>query len=278
MRRFRDVKVSRRMQLAMNKEANGCMAGETAWQHTPASGIILRGCKREGTSRHLGVFVHGFGSHSDGGKARRLAAMAGRNGYSWLRFDQRGCGMSAGRFREFTISGAIDDTCSALAALGNPPSILVGSSLGALIALHVARSGRHRIDGMVLIAPAVRFVERFLHRQVDEREMAQWRRRGYRWFPDLYAGGCYRLDYAFCADALRYAEPPGELPCPVRVIHGARDELLPLGDTEEWLAGLDCPSKGLEIIERGDHRLTQWSDDIARLTETLFNEVRDSCA
>lgn len=262
----------------MTDEDNGRLPGETDWYLTSEAGIILRGFRREGTGRHLGVFLHGFRSHCDGGKARSLSTRAGRRGYPWLRFDQRGCGMSGGRFRGFTISGAIADTRSALAAAGDPPCILVGSSLGALIALHVALSGQHRVAGLVLIAPAIRFTERFLYRQVGEREMALWRQRGYRWFPDLYTGGCYRLDYAFCADTLRYAAPPCSLRCPVRVIHGARDELLPLQDTEKWLSKLDCPSKGLEIVERGDHRLTEWSDNIARLTETLFNEVRDSCA
>lgn len=262
----------------MTTDDDGRLAGETDWCLAREDGIILRGFRRGGAGRHLGVFLHGFRSHCDGGKARCLSALAGRNGYPWLRFDQRGCGMSDGRFRAFTLSGAIADTRAALAAMGDPPCVLVGSSLGALIALHVARGGQHRVAGLVLIAPAVRFTERFLHRQVGGREMAQWRRRGYRWFPDLYAGGCYRLDYGFCADALRYASPPGSLPCPVRVIHGARDELLPLSDTEQWLSALDCPSKGLEIVEQGDHRLTQWSENIARLTETLFNEVRDSCA
>lgn len=262
----------------MTTEDNGRLAGEADWHLLREDGIILRGFNREGVGRHLGVFLHGFRSHCDGDKARHLSTMAGRNGYPWLRFDQRGCGMSDGRFRTFTVSGAIADTRAALAAMGDPPCILVGSSLGALIALHVASCGQHRVNGLVLIAPAIRFTERFLLRQAGEREITQWRQRGYRWFPDLYAGGCYRLDYGFCADTLRYAVPPHSLDCPVRVIHGARDELLPLRDTEQWLAELDCPAKGLEIVERGDHRLTEWSENIARLTETLFNEVRDSCA
>jgi len=257
----------------MTYENKGRMQGETDWRLTPRGNIILRGFKRPGDSRHLGVFLHGFRSHCDGGKSRHLSALAGRNGYSWLRFDQRGCGMSAGRFQDFTISGAIDDTQAALRALDGPPCVLVGSSLGALIALHVAKSRHCRVAGLVLLAPALRIVERFLHQQVDEQAAQQWRQRGYRWFPDPYAGTCYRQNYAFYADALGYAEPPTALPCPVRVIHGGRDELLPARDSETWLAELDCPAKGLEIIDRGDHRLTEWSDVIARHTETLFNEI-----
>jgi len=262
----------------MNNHHSGRMSGETEWRLAREPGIILRGYRRPGTIRHTGVFLHGFRSHCDGGKARHLSALAARRGYPWLRFDQRGCGRSTGSFRHFTVGAAIDDAGAALASLGGAPVILVGSSLGALTALHVAHRGGHRVDGLLLIAPALRFAERFLHSQVSRRGMDQWRRRGYRWFPDLYAGGCYRLSYAFCIDALRRAAPPTALPCPVRVIHGARDELLPLADTEEWLARLDCPAKGLEIVPHGDHRLTGWTDSIARLTEFLFNEVRDSCA
>lgn len=253
------------------------MEGEQRWRLNAQADLVLRGFRRRLDSRRTGVFIHGFRSHCDGEKARRLSALAGERGYDWLRFDQSGCGTSDGDFRHFTVSGAVDDLLQVLDALDQPSYILVGSSLGALIAIHAASTGRHPIHGLVLIAPALRFTQRFLRENLDDDELAAWRKRGYRWFPDLYAGGCYRLAYAFCADALRYDEPPGKLPCPVQVIHGSHDELLPLADTEDWLARLDCPAAGLEIVDRGDHRLTGWMDVIARRTETLWNETRQPC-
>lgn len=253
------------------------MEGELCWNPVLDNDVVLRGFRRRGGER-AGVFIHGFRSHCDGEKARRLSATAGSRGWSWLRFDQRGCGESTGDFRRFTVSGAVGDLHRILEAMGKPSYVLVGSSLGALIAVHTVRAARHRIDGLVLIAPALRFTERFIHDNLDGNQLDEWRTRGYRWFPDLYTGGCYRLDYAFCADALRCGEPPGKLPCPVRVIHGTRDELLPLRDTEEWVAGLDCPAKTLEIVEGGDHRLSGWSELIARHTENLWNETLTPCA
>lgn len=249
------------------------MEGESPWHLALDDGAVLRGFVRQGSSRRIGVFIHGFRSHCDGGKSRGLSALAAANGYRWLRFDQRGCGASTGQFRRFTITRAVNDIERLLESLGEPRCVLVGSSLGALIAIHAASSGRCHVDGLVLIAPALRFAEHFLREQLADRELELWRRRGYRWFPDLYAGGCFRLDYGFCADALRYDFPPGKLPCPVLVIHGDRDELLPLDDSRQWVDRLDCPSRGLEIIEGGDHRLTQWTDLIARRTETLWNET-----
>jgi len=261
-----------------SQNAAGCLDGESAWSLSLPDGETLRGYSRSGRHRLTGVFLHGFRSHCDGGKSRCLSSLAGRLGYPWLRFDQRGCGLSSGAFRAFTISGAVSDTGQVIGSLGSPPCVLVGSSLGALIALHVARSRDSCVAGLVLVAPALRFTEHFIHGQLEPREIEAWRRRGYRWLPDVYEGGCYRLDYGFCADALRYTEPPRALHCPVRVIHGRRDELLPVSDSERWLDGLDCPDKGLEIIDQGDHRLTEWSSIIARHTETLFNEVSESCA
>lgn len=251
------------------------MPGEQEWRLT-TRGAVLRGYRRQGCGG-TGVFIHGFRSHCDGAKSRHLSALAGGLDWSWLRFDQRGCGASDGEFRRFTLSGALADLDEVLASLDDPPAVLVGSSLGALIAVHAAAAGRHRIGGLVLVAPALRFTDRFL-RHLDAGDLESWRQRGYRWFPDLYEGGCFRLDYSFCADALCYGSPPDRLPCPVRVVHGTRDELLPLEDTTDWLARLDCPAAGLEIIEGGDHRLTGWTDVIAHQTETLWNETRSSCA
>ena len=262
------------------------MPGERHWRLNLAGGASLVGFRREGEDRRTGVFVHGFRSHCDGAKSRSLSRWAGRHDHAWLRFDQRGCGLSGSDFRRFALTGAIDDLHRVLDALGEPPCLLVGSSLGALIAVHVAASGRHHVEGLLLLAPALRFTDRFIHGHLDTRDLDRWRSRGYRWFPDLYEGGCYRLDYSFCADALCYGAPPGELPCPVRVIHGGRDELLPVGDTKDWLETLRCPSRAggkvLEIVPEGDHRLTGWTDVIARqietLWETLWKEVSKPCA
>jgi pimeloyl-ACP methyl ester carboxylesterase len=251
------------------------MPGEKAWTLTAADGLVLRGLARPGTGIS-GVFLHGFRSDCDGGKARRLSRWAGVQDHPWLRFDQRGCGRSDGEFRQFTIGGAVRDLCAVLETLPGP-CILVGSSLGALIAAHAARQS-HRVAGLLLIAPAVRFADRFIRDQLDREELDRWLRRGYRWLPDLYNGGCFRLDAAFCEDALRNGAAPGALPCPVRAVHGSRDELLPPEDTERWLETLASPDKALEILEGGDHRLTDWVDAIVRQAETLWNETRHPCA
>lgn len=256
----------------------GRLEGESDWRLALEDETTLKGFRRRSGDGRMGVFIHGFRSHCDGEKARHLSSWAGTGGHGWLRYGQRGCGRSTGAFRRFTVSGAIDDMHRVLDALDETSYVLVGSSLGALIAIHAATAGRHRIDGLVLIAPALRLADRMIRDHLDGNQLAAWRRRGYRWFPDLYSGACYRLDYAFCADALRYGEPPGKLPCPARVIHGTRDELLPLRDTEDWLARLDCPASGLEIVAGGDHRLTGWMDVITRQTENLWNETSKSCA
>lgn len=252
---------------------SGRLPGEQDHALQRADGIVLRGYQRPGAGAGCGVFIHGLRSHCDGEKARALSRMAGYRGYPWLRFDQYGCGRSDGDFRRFTVSGAVADTGRLLTAAGHDRFILVGSSLGALIAVRLASAAPAHIAGLVLLAPALRFTDRFIHAWLGRQELETWRQRGYRWFPDLYDGPVYRLDYAFCADALRHPRPPQRLDCPVRVIHGSRDELLPPADSEKWLTELDCPSADLEIIDGGDHRLSRWSDVIVRGTEKLWNET-----
>jgi len=254
------------------------MPGESPWRLALHGGVTLTGMERAGGAAPAGVFIHGFRSHCDGDKARRLSEAAGALGCPWLRYDQRGCGGSSGEFRRFTLSRAIADVSRVLDVLEAPRFVLAGSSLGALIALHAAGARTHRVDGLLLIAPALWFPRHFIQEQLSEAELTEWQCRGYRWFPDLYAGGCYRLDYDFCADAMHYCHPPETLHCRVRVLHGTRDELLPWRETRDWVERLDCPNRTLEIIQGGDHRLTEWSDVITRHLETLINEVRQSCA
>jgi len=256
----------------------GPLPGETGWVLSAGDGSVLRGYARPAPGRRCGVFVHGFRSHCDGGKARRLSHWAGTRGHGWVRYDQRGCGASGGSFRQFTVSAAVSDLQRVVAGLGDGGCILVGSSLGALVAARAAAGLGGGVAGLLLIAPAVRFADRFILDNLDDEALARWRRRGFRWFPDLYTGGCYRLDAGFLEDALRIGRAPPALPCPVRTVHGSRDEVLPAADTQQWLEALDCPAKALEIIEGGDHRLTDRADTIVHHAEILWNESLHSCA
>lgn len=250
------------------------LIGEIEW-YLNLGGDYLKGYHRHGpnTGSPVGLFIHGFKSHCDGIKSRELSINAQRHGYEWLRFDQRGLGRSTGTFQEFTLSRALEDIDHVLNEIKASDIILVGSSLGGLLALHTAAQQPQRIKGLVLIAPALRFAERLFDEVYSSKLIKGWESRGYCWFPDLYEGGCFRMNYSFYKDSIMWQATPTRLHCPVCVIHGTEDELLPLKDSENWLEQLDCVHKALEIVHGGDHQLNQWTELICHQTNLLWQEA-----
>ena len=219
----------------------------------PQDSQALKGFQLVGTDPG-GVFLHGFRSHCDSEKALGLANHAANRGRSWLRYNQRHCGQTDEEFAHFTVSQAVTDALTMLDTLSRP-IVLVGSSLGALIALQAAQQRVESIVGLLLIAPALRFVERyFLSLPTDE--IADWYDAGKKSFEDDYEDGSYSLNYAFYEDAINYRNiGPWKINCPVSILHGERDEIIPLEDALELEQMIETTAVALKVIANGDHRL-----------------------
>src|SRR3954468_15428905 len=105
------------------------------------------------------LWLGGFKSDMGGTKARALDDWAARRGQAYLRFDYFGHGASSGAFAEGTVSRWLADALAVLDRLCESPQVLVGSSMGAWIALLAAKARPQKVSGLLLIAPAVDFTE-----------------------------------------------------------------------------------------------------------------------
>ena len=207
----------------------------------------------------VGLFLHGFRSHCAGEKAMALTHHALARGYSWARFDLAAHGASTGALWEQTLSGWLEDALAVATLFAPRPLFLVGSSLGAWLAVLMARSGRVPVAGLVLLAPAFNFLDRY-YASLSDNLRQQWRREGYLMLPDLYGppGAVYRLGYRLIEDAATHdvLSVPTVLPCPLTLIHGDRDEVVPLAVSQDFVRRVRAPAKRLAVIAGGDHRLT----------------------
>ena len=95
----------------------------------------------------------------EGAKALALDAFAERQGLAMLRFDYSGTGSSSGDFEDGTLDRWIDESLALIDGLTEGPLILVGSSMGGWIALHVALRRTERVAALVGIAAAPDFTE-----------------------------------------------------------------------------------------------------------------------
>ena len=100
------------------------------------------------------IFCHCFTCSKETITTFRLSRLLAKNGYGVLRFDFSGLGKSEGDFSSSTFSSTQDDLKSAITFLENnyqPPSFLMGHSLGGTTALSVAQDYDF-IKGVVTVA------------------------------------------------------------------------------------------------------------------------------
>ena len=138
--------------------------------------------------------------------------------------------------------------------LTDGPLVLVGSSMGGWIALHLAQRMPERVAAVVGIAAAPDFTEWGFPDQLKERLAAGETLR--REFPD---GGVQVTTGAFWASgqAMRLLESEIAIDCPVRLVHGDCDQDVPLEVAFRLKDRLRSADVQVTIIKGGGHRLSE---------------------
>ena len=175
------------------------------------------------------IWLGGFHSDMLGTKAAALDAWAARNDRAFLRFDYFGHGKSSGNFREGTISRWRDDALAVLDELTQGPQVLVGSSMGAWIALLAALMRPDRIAALLLIAPAPDFTERLIWARMPEEIRTRIQQKGEWLRPSIYDDGPYPITLRLIEDGRQHLllGAPITIDCPVHILHGMRDPDVP---------------------------------------------------
>ncbi|ADM09389.1 hypothetical protein PB2503_06617 [Parvularcula bermudensis HTCC2503] len=213
------------------------------------------------------VWLPGYGSDMLGGKATAMAHFAADRGRDSLRFDYSGCGESPGDFEAGAVGRWTEDAAAAIAALTRGPQILVGSSMGAWIALLLLRGRRVPIAGLVLIAPAPDFATELTPTQWSEEDWARLQREGRLEIPGDEGFVMIYTRYLFEDGAQhRVLNAPLQAGCPVRILSGLADDVVPPGHVLRLADHLEAEDMIVRFIKGGDHRLSRDSDIATLLT------------
>ena len=215
----------------------------------PWAGARLAYRLRAGTGPTL-LFLPGDASDRDGAKAVALDALAADRGLAMLRFDYSGTGASAGAFEDGTLAGWLSEARAMADALTDGPLVLIGSSMGAWIALHLALAIPQRVQALVGIAAAPDFTEWGFSAEDRARLIADGR---------LERPGAPVTTRAFweSGQAMRLLGGPIAVDCPVRLIHGEADEEVPPAVAMQLVARLRSADVQINIVKGGGHRLSQ---------------------
>ncbi len=196
---------------------------------------------RSGASPTL-LFLPGYGSDMEGGKALALDAFAERRGLTLLRLDYSGTGSSPGNFAHGTLDRWLEEALAALDQLTEGRVIVIGSSMGGWLALHLALLRPERVVALVGIAAAPDFTD--------------W---GFTAAQAAQLGDGGRMTRGFWQSGQRHLLLKGEIAidCPVRLIHGELDTDVPFDTAFRTASVLRSADVQIKIIKSGGHRLSE---------------------
>jgi pimeloyl-ACP methyl ester carboxylesterase len=207
---------------------------------------------RPGTGPTL-LFLPGYASDMMGSKALALDALAAERGLPLLRFDYSGTGESAGHFAEGTLDRWLEEA-EAVAGLAAGPLLLIGSSMGGWLMLHLAERLAARVIGLVGIAAAPDFTD-WGYSDEDKARLASGNdlRR-----PNPYGGEAELTTAAFWRSGERnkLLGRPIRYAGPVRLLHGDKDAEVPLEIAFRMAEQLVSQDVQLTLVKGGNHRLS----------------------
>ena len=203
-------------------------------------------------ARGAAILCHGMESAKNSEKLIFLAQALAERGIPALRFDFRYVGASSGKFADITYSGEVEDLKTAYDFVQSRrlgPTVLFGSSMGGTVALLFAAQEPDIAAIVTLAAPV--HPENFPTRVLTPTQLEHWRERGY----ITYNGR--RLNVSLLADleTLEVLQRAQLIRCPVLILHGDADEVVPVAEAYELhdcLPGL----KQLSIFTGIDHRFS----------------------
>jgi pimeloyl-ACP methyl ester carboxylesterase len=204
-------------------------------------------------------YLHGFASSAQSTKAGFFAAKLRERGVTLHTPD-----FNEPDFSALTITRMIDQTIGAIQKLPPGEVMLIGSSLGAFVAvqtaIRLAGSTTHRVARMVLLAPALDFSGNRM-RDLGDRGLDEWRTTGHLNVFHYGYGRLMPVHYQLYADACGYDCVNAVLTMPIQIFQGRRDTAVDPRSVEEWSSAR--PNVELHMLD-DDHQLAASLDYIWR--------------
>ena len=198
------------------------------------------------------ILCHGMESDKNSEKLIFLGCKLAAEGVLALRFDFAYAGESSGKFEDITYSGEVEDLRAAYAFLQDyhtGKTAILGSSMGGTVALLFAAM-EPGVAALVTVAAPVH-PENFPRRILTPTQLQNWRDQGF-----IFYNG-QRLNVSLLEDLeqLNVPQAARSVQCPVLILHGDADEIVPVKESYELHESLRG-TKRLSILHGTDHRLS----------------------
>ena len=203
------------------------------------------------------VFLHGFMSNLEGKKPKTFLDFAKKNKLGFLALEYSGHGKSSGKFIDGNISKWTKETSQLIKKIVKKNKIiLVGSSMGAWISLNQFKFFKEQIIGFLGIGSAPEFLDGLMWKKFSKKMKKEIKKNG---IINLKHGDYeYPISLQLIKDGKKNKVLNKKIyqKLNVTMIHGDKDESVPVSYSRKVLKIFKKSRKKLVIIKNGDHSLS----------------------
>jgi len=203
------------------------------------------------------VFLHGFMSDLEGKKPNAFLKFAKQNKLSFLALEYSGHGKSSGKFINGNITKWSNETSVIIKKfIKNNNFTIVGSSMGAWLALKQFQEFKVQIKGFLGIGSAPEFLENLMWKKFTKKMKSETIKNG---ILQLKHGNYeYPITLQLIKDGRKNKVLNKKIKSKINVtmVHGQKDEVVPVSYSRKVLKIFQKAKKKLVIVKNGDHSLS----------------------
>ena len=219
------------------------------------------------------VFLHGFMSDLQGDKPKKILNFCNKKKIGFLAVEYSGHGKSSGKFTHGNISKWTNEIkISITKIIKKKKFILVGSSMGSWISLNQFKFFGDQILGFLGIGSAPEFLENLMWKKFNNKMKNEIKKKG---IYNLKHGDYeYPITYQLIKDGRKNKILNKKIinKIYVTMIHGGKDEVVPVNYSKKVLKIFKNAKKKLLVIKNGDHSLSS-KKSLKKITTELNNIV-----
>ena len=203
------------------------------------------------------VFLHGFMSDIEGKKPQTFLNFAKKNKLGFLTFEYSGHGKSSGKFTKSNVSLWTNDAKIVIKKIVKKNDfILIGSSMGSWISLNLFKFFKKQIKGFIGIGSAPEFLTRLMWNKFAKRTKSEIIQKG---IATIKNGDYeYPITHQLIKDGRKNKILTRKINATINVsmIHGKKDEVVPVNFSKLVLSLFNNAKKKLIIVKNGNHSLS----------------------
>ena len=204
------------------------------------------------------VFLHGFMSDLEGKKPNAFLKFAKQNGLSFLALEYSGHGKSSGKFTRGNISKWSNEVSVLIKKIiKNNHFTIIGSSMGAWLAINQFKQFKNQINGFLGIGSAPEFLDNLMWKKFSKKMKDEITKKGI--YQLKHGNYEYPITLQLIKDGRKNKVLNKKINSRINItmIHGQKDEVVPVSYSRKVLKIFRNAKKKLVVVKNGDHSLSE---------------------